>query len=381
VFVVSTDLPAIYVPHGARGYLVFARDRGLICQRMDSATGRLEGDAIPITASEEGLDPSAPAFLELSAAGSGILAYRLGNRTRSRIVRRLRDGTGIEEIAGLGDYATPALSPDGRTLAIGRSTISRTPYNIWLLDLSRRAFSRFTSDELLNLYPVWSPDGRWLLYNSVVGKNEYNNLFLKSANGAGEIQRLTNVETYHVPYSWSDDGRYRLYAEMSPSNSWDLWIQPTAPGEKPFPFLSSPATEVQGRFSPDGKWIAYTSNESGTDQVYVQAFEGRPASGARLLISPGFGRQPRWRGDGREIFYLAADGKLMAVAVKPTGTSLELGAPVPLFDARSAPVASAARYNYDVTRDGRQFYILARDENEKAIPVTMLLDWEGGLKK
>jgi Tol biopolymer transport system component/tRNA A-37 threonylcarbamoyl transferase component Bud32 len=382
VRVISTDLPAIYVPGAATaGWLVFARERVLTCQRMDPATGRLEGDPVALGGAEDYSGSAASAILDLSAAGTGLLAYRIGPRTQSQIVRRPRSGSAAEAIAPFDDYATPALSPDGRSLAVGRADPSSSRYNTWILDISRRAFSRFTFDTSMQFYAVWSPDGRWIFFNSGVGRDDYSNLFVRAASGAGEKQRVTTAETIQVAYAWSPDGRFRMYGEMSPNNSWDLWIQPTAPDGKPFPFLQSPATEVHGQFSPDGKWIAYTSNESGTAQVYVQPFTGGPASGAKSLISPGAGRQPRWRGDGREIFYVAADGKLMAVAVKPSGTGLEVGAPAPLFDARLVFVPSIARFSYDVTRDGQQFYLLARDENTKTIPVTVLIDWQALLKK
>jgi serine/threonine protein kinase len=381
VRVVTTDLPAIYVPStgAGAGWLVFSRDRVLTCQHMDPATGRLDGEPVPVPGLEPLPGPSLPVFLDLSATSTGMLAYRSGPRSSSQIVRRQRTGATVESIAPFDDYTTVALSSDSRRLAVGRAPASGN-YDIWLLDLSRRVFTRFTFGPYLNFYPVWSSDGRSIFFTSTV-ESSAGNLFVKAADGAGDAQAVTQVESIQNSLSWSRDGRFRIYGQMTANNSWDLWIQPTAAGAKPFPFLQSPAMEIHAQFSPDGRWIAYTSDESGADQVYVQAFTGGPATGAKSQVSAGIGRQPRWRGDGRELFYVAGDGKMMAVAVKASSLGLELGAPVPLFDAHLLIAASSARFNYDVTHDGQQFYLLARDENVQSSPVTVLVDWQAGLKK
>jgi Tol biopolymer transport system component len=279
----------------------------------------------------------------------------------------------------LDDYSTLALSPDNHTLAVGRASSSGN-YDIWLLNLSRRVFSQFTFGPYQNFYPVWSLDGQSILFTSIA-ESGAGNLYLRAANGAGERQVVTPAGRAQASLSWSRDGRFRIYGELSPNNSWDLWIEPTAAGAKPFPFLQSPAMELHGQFSPDGHWIAYTSDESGADQVYVQAFTGGPASGAKLQVSTATGRQPRWHGDGREIFYVAGDGKMMAVAVKPSASGLDLGVPVPLFDTHLLIAQSSGRFNYDVTGDGREFYLLTRDESFKSNPVTVLVDWQEGLRK
>jgi Tol biopolymer transport system component len=230
---------------------------------MDPSTGRLQGDLISIGGAEELPAPSVPAFLDLSSSTTGLLVYRSGLRPGSQIVRRPRTGGSMEAIAPPDDYATPALSPDGMRLAVGRAQATNT-YFIWMLDLSRRAFSRFTFGPIIDFYPVWSPDGQQILFSSGPEKDLVN-LHLKAASGAGEKQRLTTSQDIQVAYSWSRGGQFWIYGQLSQRNSWDLWIQPTAPEAKPFPFLQSPATEVQGQFSPNGKWIAYTSNESGID--------------------------------------------------------------------------------------------------------------------
>jgi Tol biopolymer transport system component/tRNA A-37 threonylcarbamoyl transferase component Bud32 len=381
VRVVTSDAPAIYASGAGarRGWLLFSRDRILTYQPMDPATAHLDGEPLPIPGVEPIPGAPAPVFLDLSASVTGLLAYRSGPRSASQIVRRQRSGGAIESLAPLDDYSTLAVSPDSRTLAVGRAPASGN-HDIWLLDLSRRVFSRFTFGPYLNFYPVWSPDGHSIFFTSSE-ESGAGNLYLRAADGAGEKQILTPVGSIQNSLSWSSDGRFRLYGQMSANKSWDLWIQPTATGDKPFPFLQSPAMEMHGQFSPDGKWIAYTSDESGADQVYVQAFAGGPASGAKLQVSTTIGRQPRWRGDGREMFYVAGDGKMMAVAVKPSATGLQMGAPVALFDAHLLIALSSARFNYDVTRDGQQFYLLARDETVRANPVTILVDWQSGLKK
>src|SRR5262249_25866886 len=179
------------------------------------------------------------------------------------------------------------------------------------------------------------------------------------------------------PIDWSADGQFSVYVEVDPKTNVDLWILPLFGDRKAFVFLQTPFVEGGGRFSPNGRWIAYTSNESGTNQIYVRPF---PPAGGQWRVSTHGGSQPRWRRDGKEIVYLAGDRKLKGRGVKEDSGALTLGAPKPLFEARTV-VQLAGGSIYDVTRDGQRFLVLTPVEETSPSPFTVVLNWTAGLKK
>ena len=176
---------------------------------------------------------------------------------------------------------------------------------------------------------------------------------------------------------WSPDGRFILYQRNSPQTSWDLWLLPLDGERTPTPLVQTSFAEIQGRISPDGKWIAYTSAESGQWQVYVQSF---PEAGGKWMVSTEGGAQPRWRGDGRELFYLAPNRKLMAVDVKGDSATFEAGVPRPLFEMRNVGGFPGGG-GYDVARDGKRFLVNMPAQEENPRPITVVLNWTAGLKR
>jgi dipeptidyl aminopeptidase/acylaminoacyl peptidase len=194
------------------------------------------------------------------------------------------------------------------------------------------------------------------------------------AAGGGAEQSLLKTTDAEIPSDWSPDGRFLAYEAPSAATGWDVWILPLEGDRRPFPFLLTKANEADAAFSPDGKWIAYVSTESGKSDVYAVPF---PGPGERIPISTAGGRDPRWRGDGKEIFYTAEDGKLMAVPIK-AGTALEPGVPVALFETRTR---NQGGWRYDVTPDGQRFLVITKVQEQEALPMTVVVNWTAGLKR
>ena len=274
-------------------------------------------------------------------------------------------------------YRNPELSPDGARVAVEVTDPQSRTQDIWLVELARGVTSRFTFDPGNDIYPVWSPDGSSLMFGSDRDGGVFN-LYQKLANGAGNDERVVKSTDNMAPNSWSPDGRalvYRLGAQGS------MGILPLVGDRKPRPFLQSPRfNQFQGQVSPDGRWIAYTSQESGRSEINVQNF---PVPAGKWQISQGGAAFSRWRGDGKEIYYIAADGHLMAVPTKGE-TAVEVGTAVPLFEARmlnGSSTSNGFRPQYAVTRDGQRFLLNVPLEEASASPITVVLSWTAGLKK
>jgi Tol biopolymer transport system component len=249
-------------------------------------------------------------------------------------------------------------------------------WEIWLTDLSRRTETRFTFDPARKRTPVWSPDGRRVAFAS--DRAGRYNLYEHAADGGGQDELL--LQSDHTKYvnDWSRDGRSLLYQEIDPKSMYALWVLPMdgASGpRKPVPLLRTAYDERNGKFSPDGRWVAYESNESGRYEIYVLPFPASAAAGGKSMVSRAGGTQPHWRADGREIYYLAPNGMVMAVPVSASGAALQPGAPASLF---KAPPNLA----WDVAGDGKRFLFPVPAGGETAqVPFTIVQNWMALIRK
>jgi Tol biopolymer transport system component len=249
--------------------------------------------------------------------------------------------------------------------------------DIWLLEPGRGLLNRFTTDPTVEAFPIWSPDGRVIVFNSIRAGG--NDLYQRPLDGsAPETLLLANSEVKQ-PSDWSPDGRFVLYRSrdrLGPATG--LWALPLAPGSKPFPVVKTTFNNTDGQFSPDGQWIAYQSDESGRVEIYVQPF---PGPGGRERISTNGGAQVRWRHDGKELFYVGLDGRLMAVPVRLMSErrQVEVGTPVPLFATRIGGAVQAngvLRQQYMVSADGQRFLMSTVPETTSNTPITVIVNWK-----
>jgi dipeptidyl aminopeptidase/acylaminoacyl peptidase len=274
---------------------------------------------------------------------------------------------------------SPELAPDGRRVALVR--IVQGNVDVWLMDVARGVQSRFTSNPAIEVTPLWSPDSRRVVFTST--RNGGADLFEKPTDGVGDEQPLLVTTEGKWPLSWSPDGRLLLYANKNekavPQDT--LRALPLTGDRKPFPVVQTNFDVTEGQFSPDGHWVAYASNASGRLEISVRPF---PGPGETVQVSTAGGSQVRWRRDGHELYYLAPDARLMAVPIAPgkDGQTLEVGAAVPLFPTRLATGGNVlgVKPQYAVAPDGR-FLLNVRADEDTAPPITVVLNWQAGLKK
>jgi len=360
-------------PGGRLGEILFLRETTLLAQRFD--LGRLEvtGDAVPVAEKISSYFSGG----QFSSAQNGALVYRNGGAGDVATLTWFDRGGKTLNIPGdIGSGAlAPVLSPDGTRAAVDRLVDASDRYrNLWLLDLGRGSGTRFTfTQNGRDEYPAWSPDGTRLAFTS--NRTGTQDLYEHATNGAGEDQVLFKSENNKFVNDWSRDGRFLLF-ENAPARHRELWVLPMegAGERKPVLFLRSEFDNRSGRFSPDGHWIAYASNESGTSEIYVRPFPAPTGGGRKWMVSQGGGTEPRWRRDGKELFYLKPDGEVMVSAVSATGAAFQPGVPKPLFRATGTGT-------WDVAADGTKFLIPIINGDATQYPFTVVLNWMGALKQ
>jgi eukaryotic-like serine/threonine-protein kinase len=367
-FLVNSDSSPAYAQPG---YLLFLRQRTLMAQPFDARKLQLAGEPFPI-AEQVGFN-SATGRGFFAVSENGVLVYRSNIFTDTQLAWLDRTGKQIARIGTAGQINGLALSQDDKRVAVSRLDAQAGTSDIWVLEQTRE--TRFTFDPAIDAIPIWSPDGSRIAFNS--SRSGVLDLYLKPSSGAGSEELLFKSSNPKGPEDWSSDGRFLLYYELDPKTNADLWVLPLLGDQKPIPFLQTPFTEVQGKFSPDGRWIAYSSNESGTFQIYVQSF---PPSGGKWMVSTNGGTQPRWRHDGKELFYLGPDRKLMVVNVKEDANKFEAGNPQALFEMRVF-IGFVTTSSYQVTRDGQRFLVNTPVEESASSPLTVVLNWTAGLKR
>jgi eukaryotic-like serine/threonine-protein kinase len=362
---------ALYAPSSdsSPGRLLFLRDGILLSQTFDPTGLRLSGEPVPVAERVGNI----LAYGLFSTSNNGILAYR----TRAQDFQLTwldRQGKTMSRLWEPGSYDSFAVSPDETRAVVSRSDAFQGTgaSNLWLLDLVRGTNKRFTSAVGNNDHPVWSPDGSRIVFVSSRegGATSSRNLYQKLATGTEDETVLFRSGEAKLPTSWSRDGRVLLYTAADPKTKKDVWVLSMDGDHRRTRLLGTEFNESEAQFSPDSRWIAYTSDASGRNEVDVRGF---PEAGEDFVVSRGGGHSPRWRGDGKELYYISLDGKMMAVEVA-SGRPFQPGTPKPLFQ------ASGALPEWNVTADGQRFLFAVPVEQTQA-PFTIVTNWMAALKK
>ena len=368
----ATGNPAYAAP----GYLLFSREKTLYAQKFDAGKLALSGEAVPLLRSVSYL-PRIAHNDYAASNGDVLVAQPASGVSLSRLVWRDRKGEESGIAGGPDVYANVMLAPNGKAVAFDKTDQENQNTDLWTFDLQRGSLKRLTFDPAIDAEPVWSPDGKRILFAS--SRAGVMRLYIKNADG-GEDEKLLALDASdradQYPTSWSPDGKHFLYERDT--EAIRLWVA-ELPDLKTWPLVKDAETTRNGEFSPDGKWIAYNSNETGKWEIYVTSF---PDLHGKWQVSNNGGIQPRWRGDGKELFYLAPDGKLMATPVTTAGDHFDSGTPVPLFQASARQaIATSERVSYDVTQDGQRFLINTQMENSETKPLMVVLNWSAALEK
>jgi serine/threonine protein kinase len=367
-----------YQAEYASGHILFLRQSSLMAQPFDVKRFELKGEAVPIA--EQVLEDSSIARASFSPSLNGLLFYAEGAAKNRQLVWFDRSGKQIGAVPGDDAYAGIGLSRDGKKLVY---YLDGTGFDVWSFDIARGVKIPLTfgsSSGQGNLYPVWSPEGKYVAYTSY--RDGKYSLYQKSADGSGgETLLLEGIDHFRVPTSWSNDGKFLVYHEgvsgatyaNGVPGGWSIWVLPLFGDHKAYPFIQSTFSAREASFSPDGKWLAYCSNESGEYRVYVVPF---PGPGGKWQVSLGDGRRPLWRRDGKEIFYLSADNKLMAASVETLGGSFKAGVAHVLFDSHSYGVFG----RYDASADGQRFIVVYEGDRPTST-LTSVVNWTADLKE
>jgi eukaryotic-like serine/threonine-protein kinase len=355
------------------GHILFLRQSTLMAQPFDLKRMELTGEAFPIADPVQEMELTLKSMF--SASDNGLLAYLEGTSSASRELIWLdRSGKKVGEVPGADTYMVPRISPDGKRVLYA---LVSPWYEVWTYDLALGVKTRLTfgnSSGRASLSPLWSPDGQRIAYMSL--HNGRFGFYQKAADGSGNEELLLD-ESESVKYlnDWSPDGKFLAY-QQAPQGINGVWMIPFAGDRKPSPFVQgSQFTAFVSVFSPNGKWLAYCSTESGEQKVYVVPF---PGPGGKWQVSPGGGCYPRWRRDGKELFYLSPDNRIMAAEVKTDGSSFGIGAVKPLFETRVYSTVEGG--GYDVSADGQRF-IICYEPGQPSVAITLVENWPSLLRK
>jgi Tol biopolymer transport system component len=371
----------------ASRYLLYPRDNTVMAQAFDPERGRLKGDAHGVAQDVE----TVFGYGLFDVSQNGILVYQRGGAEAEKQLTWFdRAGKNLGATGEVTDYYDVRLAPSGEKLASNAGYPPGSPNSeIWVDELVRGVRMRLTIDPNTDHgLPVWSPDGSTIVFGVLGGKARLG-IYRKSSNGAGSEELLLPSESSDTsiwPTSWSHDGRFILYSRGSSAlDRADIWVLPLLGNRKPRLLVQAPVAAYDGQFSPNGRWVAYTSKESGREEVYVVPFDATGvlntgsgsagvSVGGKWQVSASGGRFPRWRGDCKEIFYLSPDNQMMAAEVKAQGKSIEVRTTQALFRAGVATSSSP----YDVTPNGKRFVI--NTFNTQDTPLTLVVNWTANLK-
>ena len=388
---------AIFAPSAqpdSPGNLLFVRGTALMAVPFDPVTAQVTGQVFPVADGVALATPSS--YLPASVSVDGALLYATGGNSATQINQigwYDRSGKLLSLVSSPGAVSNPALSPDEKSVLLSR--VNGNGADIWLHDLNRGTESRVTTDSSSNVTPFWSPKGDRIVFAS--NRTGVYNMYWKAPNSDQPEQLLLQNTLTDIPTQWAHDGRFIVYFELDPTTKRDIWVLPVGagtPDRKPVSFLQSEFDELFGQLSPDGHWMAFTSDRSGHREVYVRQF---PSGDNKWPISIAGGQAPRWKGDGKELYYQADDGEMMAVAIQKSSPgakpSFESAVPVALFDTRMVSGVSvtpsqnlantSVQFEYAVTADGKRFLIntISVAATASAQSLTVVTNWLAALKK
>ncbi len=382
-------------PMFSAGHVLSARLGALWAQPFDPERAQLTGSAFPLNEPLASRVHLGGILNDFAANARGMLVYPRRESALTELVWRDRTGKLLGTPGDPGDYYTPRISPDGHRIAFTRRDNQNS--DIWTgsAETAATTFQRFTFDPAIDEHPVWSPDGATLTFSN--DGTRPGNIYRKVVTGAGNAERLTTSPFEQQPLQWSSDGKLLLFTQIGrrmqtatavttsgspiPDGSSEIMVRPADGGES-LSYLGHSGGAVHAQFNPGTpRWIAYDYDDSGRREVYVQAFvPGRQASTSRWQVSRGGGTMPRWRADGKELFYLTLEGKMMSVAVSIDGPAFQSASAVFLFDG-TPPQMRTPSYEYDVTPDGQRFLLIEPAQKPEVMPLTLVTNWLASAKR
>ena len=367
--IMPAEARASYIP----GALLFYRDGALIAQRFDPDRSRLSGDPVPVLPEIAYSAPSLLAAFRVSADG-GVIAAASANSAGANMVWYSRNGEEIGRLGNRGQYWQPRISPDGSRVAFESPDPQTGNRDIWYIEIARGITSRLTTNVANDWYPVWSPDGRQLAFASDRDSGARFLPYLKTSLDPGSSESPLNKSTDGVS-DWSRDGQWMAFSDA------DISVARASKADSPFLFLATPAKETGARFSPDSRWIAYISNESGRSEIYVRPFSGGPAGpSGKVQISSNGGEYPVWGPSGEELYYMSADSSIYAADMRGLGRAASVPPPTLLFPAcpgtgALGPPLAGQTFNHAFdTHDGKKFLVVCRAELPGRF--TVLTNWK-----
>ena len=351
----------------AQGYLLFLRENTLLAQPFDESRLVTTGDAEPIAERVQTAVPAGSVGV-FSVSREGLLVYQAGSGGAEMLTWFDRSGKATGTLGEAENVFSMEFSPDRKSVAVAQST------DLWVYDAARGPRTRLTSDPGFDRVAMWAPDGKSIVYAS--DQKGHFALLSKPTdlNGTGKV--LYEDGAHVSPTGWSPDGKILLFAHIEPKTASSVWVLPVTQnvGGKPSPLLQASFSEIHAKVSPDGKWVAYASYETGRPEIYVAPF---PGPGGQRQISTAGGLHPRWRDDGRELYYAGLDGILMAAEIAPKAGNIEIGT----IRSLGIPTVTTRGWTYDVTADGQRFLVAARPEQKSTEPLTLVSNWTMLLKK
>jgi len=353
------------------GYLIYWRDNALVAQRFDLHSYALSGEPRIVSDAVQYFPQTNLAVF--TVVGKTLVAQTSAGKgaSKSQLIWFDRHGKQVGTVGPPELVANPKLSPDGRRVAVDQTDTDGRHVNIWIHELTSDAAARIGFGPWLEQVTVWSPDGKQVIYTA--NEKLFFSLYMKNADGSGSAQNIMDFGTpQQGPWDWSRDGKYVLARKDR-----ELWYM-TMPDRQTHPLVQSQWLIRNAQFSPDGKFVAYASSETGNWEVYVSPF---PGFASKWQVSRGGGEEPRWRRDGKELYYLAPDGRLMAAEVK-SGAGFEAGFPSGLFVTHTRqPISAMDFFSYDVTSDGQKFLVNTKVDTSNSAPLSVILNWSSEMEK